>query len=77
MKGLAVYNNLDLLNGLALGCYQPSLEVLMVLYWCIQLFYATSPKHFVYTQTKQIVLLFKKRVIHCLIFKERQLFFWK
>ncbi len=37
IKGLVVYNSwdlepLDLLNGLALGCYQPSLEVLIVLY---------------------------------------------
>ncbi len=34
-KGLVVYNNwdlelLDLLNSLALGCYQPSPEVLIV-----------------------------------------------
>ncbi len=40
IKGLVVYNNLDpepldLLNGLALDCYQPSLEVLIVLnYLC-------------------------------------------
>ena len=36
IKGLVVCNNwdlepLDLLNGLALGCYQPSSEVLIVL----------------------------------------------
>ena len=36
-KGLVVCNNLDLehldlLNGLALGCYQPSTEVLIVLF---------------------------------------------
>ncbi len=36
IKGLVVFNSwdpepLDLLNGLALGCYQPSLEVLIVL----------------------------------------------
>ena len=36
IKGLVVCNNwdlepLDLLNGLALGCYQPSPEVLIVL----------------------------------------------
>ena len=35
IKGLVVYNDwdlepLDLLNGLALGCYQPSPEVLIV-----------------------------------------------
>ena len=38
IKGLVVCNNwdldlLDLLNGLALGCYQPSPEVLIVLYF--------------------------------------------
>ena len=37
IKGLVVCNNwnlepLDLLNGLALGCYQPSPEVLIVTY---------------------------------------------
>ena len=37
IKGLVVCNNwdlepLDLLKGLALGCYQPSPEVLIVLY---------------------------------------------
>ena len=37
MKGLVVFNNwdlesLDLLNGLVLGCYQLSPEVLIVLY---------------------------------------------
>ena len=37
IKGLVVCNNwdlepLDLLNGLALGCYQPSPEVLIVVY---------------------------------------------
>ena len=33
IKGLVVWDlePLDLLNGLALGCYQPSLEILIVL----------------------------------------------
>ncbi len=40
IKGLVVCNNwdlepLDLINGLALGCYQPSPEVLIVYYTCI------------------------------------------
>ena len=32
IKGLVVCNSWDLLNGPALGCYQPSPEVLIVLY---------------------------------------------
>ncbi len=37
IKGLVVFNNwdlepLNLLNGLALGCYKPSPELLIVLY---------------------------------------------
>ena len=52
IKGLVVCNNwdlepLDLLNGLALGCYQPSPEVLIVLYPSIsELFLIIMIMHF-------------------------------
>ena len=61
IKGLVVCNNwdletLDLLNGLALDCYQPSPEVLNVLYWLIDIlqllqniFHYQNPL-FLYTQ---------------------------
>ena len=52
IKGLVVCNNwdqepLDMVNSLALGCYQPSPEVLIVYYYCI-LFLSIQSNSFVY-----------------------------